>query len=316
MGLTAPKRRVFVNTLELTLRRSYAGELQQFFGKLMSKLHKENFEAAGTAYSRGDLKCDGRLVDPETIFACYGPVNAGANATEASMKTAVAKVRSDFEGAKGHWPAMKAWTFVTNYLETPAQLLQELSKLREEYPGIKITTFAKDSFERALLSLDIDDIEDLLFVNMTEEDFRNVEAKEIMAVVKDVMAQVGVRHELDEPPKPVPHGKLEFNELSTLTRNRIAKGFVGVPTVKRLFKDYPDPLVPPDLAAAYRTRYQELELQGLAPGDIMDGLYEFTINGHPATTSREAAVWTVLAYFFEACTIFKEPPAIVAEKVA
>ncbi|TXN72553.1 hypothetical protein FV230_04305 [Methylobacterium sp. WL6] len=296
------------------MRRSYGADLQRFFGALMSRVHRENFEAAGTDYSRGDLQCDGRLVDPETIFACYGPANAGANATEASMRTAVAKVRSDFEGAMRNWPGMTAWVFVTNYLETPAQMLKEVAALRDAFPAIKITTFAKDSFERVLLSLEIDEIEDLFLGDMTDEDFRNIEARDIMAVVRDVMANVGVRHELDEPPKPVPEGKLEFNELSSLTRDRIAKGFAGVPMVKRLFADYPDPLVPPDLAAAYRSKYQELELQGLAPGDIMDGLYLFTINGHPATTSREAAVWTVIAYFFEACTIFREPP--VAEKAA
>lgn len=316
MGLTAPKRKAFLNTLELRLRRCEGTDLQKFLGALMAKVHGENFEAAGTNYSRGDLKCDGRLVDPETIFACYGPVNAGAHATEASMKTAVAKVRSDFEGALEHWPEMKAWTFVTNYLDTPAQILQEIAKLRGDFPNLKIITFAKESFARHILDLEIDDIEELLYGDITDDDFRNVEAADIMALVKGVMANVHVRDELDEYPKTVPEGKLEFNELSILTRNRIEKGFAGIPKVKKILKDYPDPLVPPDLAAAYKAKYLSLESQGLDPGDVMDELYQFTLNGHAGTTTRDAAVWTVLAYFFDACTIFKEPPPVVVEEAA
>ncbi|MER2193602.1 ABC-three component system protein [Methylobacterium brachiatum] len=314
MGLTAPKRRAFKNTLELTLRRCKGTELQAFFAALMGKVHGHNFESTSTDYSRGDLQCDGHLVEPETVFACYGPVNSGDHAGDASMRHAVAKVRSDFEGARAEWPGMKAWVFVTNYLEPPAQITQEISRLRSEVSDCEIRTFGKEQFERHLLGLDIEDIEDLLANAITDEDFRNVQPVEILEVVDDVMAKVSVRREIDEEPREVPFDKLDFNGLEDAFQDRIRNGFQGAPTVERLLLGHPDPLLAPALASAFKEKYRELELQGLGPGEIMDDLYEFTMAGHRATTRREVAVWTVLAHFFEGCTIFKDRP--VAEEAA
>ena len=70
------------SALELKLRPAKGTRLQEFLSALMTKIHSSNFHPVGTDYSRGDLQCDGLLSDPLTIFACYGPVNAGASATE------------------------------------------------------------------------------------------------------------------------------------------------------------------------------------------------------------------------------------------
>lgn len=99
--------------LELKLRSAKGARLQEFLAVLMTAIHGDNFQPIGTDYSRGDLQCDRLLHDPLTIFVCYGPVNAGANATETAMKTAIAKVGTDFSGALEHCPKLRAlYTFV------------------------------------------------------------------------------------------------------------------------------------------------------------------------------------------------------------
>jgi hypothetical protein len=40
----------------------------------------------------------------------------------------------------------------------------------------------------------------------------------------------------------------------------------------------------------------------------MDELYAFTLAENRPTTPREVAVWSLLAYMFERCTIFKDKP--------
>ncbi len=296
------------NALELKLRRCKGDGLQAFLAALMAKVHGNNFIPAGTDYSRGDLKCDGLLQDPLTIFACYGPVNAGAHSTDGSMKKAVEKVGMDFEGACAHWPRMKEWYFVTNYMETPAQIIQKVLDLQHENPDRKVRIFGRAQFENHIFGLNDDDIQELLGPDATEEDFRTVQPQEILAVVKAVMARGAFRKQDDAQPVVVPFEKLEFNGLDKVYRDRISKGFENTYSVEHLINENANPLFGGDLASIFKAKYVELDCQGLAPGEIMDELYDFTLAGERATTPREVAVWSVLAYFFEKCTIFKDRP--------
>lgn len=308
MSVSVVQRRAFRNALEMKLRRCKGNDLQVFFSLMMSKVHDENFESVGTDYSLGDFKCDGHLIEPDTIYACYGPVNAGAHQTEASMRTAVGKIRSDFEGAREKWGRMKEWVFVNNYLDAPAQIVHELNLLRDEYPAYQIRRFGREQFERNLMSLDPDVVEDLIGLDATEADFRNVQPREILEVVEGVMAKVAVAVVADEPPDPVGFEKLDYNRLDGVYRQCLVNGFVGARRVAQLLRDHPVPTLPIDLAATYEAKYSDLECQGLGPGEIMDDLYEFTIAGQRSTMPRQVAVWSVVAYFFERCTIFENVP--------
>lgn len=306
--LSGLKRKAVRNALELKLRRCKGNDLQKFLGDLMAKVHGENFIPAGTDYSRGDLKNDGLLRDPLTLFACYGPVNAGAHTTEASMRTAVAKVGSDFAGALENWSDLKEWVFVTNYLDTPAQITQEVLRLDGATPSCRLRTFGRAQFEKHILDLPEDDIDDLLGNDATEEDFRALQPQEVLAVVAAVMDQGPRRKEDDAEPTVVPADKLEFNKLEDVFQDRLTKGFQNSRNVARLLSNHPDPLLESEFAAVFKAKYQDLDAQGLAPGEVMDELYEFALAGQRPTTYRDIAVWSVLAYLFEKCTIFKDRP--------
>jgi hypothetical protein len=306
--LASDKRKAVRNSLELRLRRCKGTGLQEFLALVMAKLHGENFVAAGTDYSRGDLQCDGLLQDPLTIFACYGPVNAGAHQTEASMVKAVAKVASDYEGAYKHWPDLKEWVFVTNYLDTPAQITQELLRLKSTVTGRKLRIYGRPQFESDILGLGEADIEDLLGNDATEVAFRSIQPQEVLDVVKAVMATASASRLDDGMPIVVPFEKLEFNGLEEIYKDRIAAGFKNAPVVQKLVRDHPNPLLEGDLAAVYKAKYLELTSQAMQPGEVMDELYAFTLAENRPTTPREVAVWSLLAYMFERCTIFKDKP--------
>lgn len=68
--LSSVKRKAVSNALELKLRRCKGTALQEFHAALMAKLHGDNFASSSTDYSQGDLKCDGLLHEPFTVFAC------------------------------------------------------------------------------------------------------------------------------------------------------------------------------------------------------------------------------------------------------
>lgn len=312
MTLSTPKKKAIRNALELKLRRCKGTRLQEFFAALMSAKYSDLFVPIGTDYSRGDLQCDGMLQDPLTIYACYGPVNAGANATQAAMATAVKKVTSDFEGAYEEWPELKAWAFVHNYVEVPAQIVQQLFKLRADHPGIDIKLFGKEQFENALLELDETSIDELIGDAATEEDFRSLMPEEVLEVVSAIMKEVDHQGIPDDTPVVVPNDKLYFNGLAPICRDRIISGLQNASRVASLLQGHQNPLLDTRLASIFKAKYLSLKAQSLQPDDILFELKDFADMEVKSSASREVAVWSLLAHLFERCTIFEDAPVAVS----
>ncbi len=110
------KKRAFRNALDLKLRRCRGDMLQHFFAAVANKIWGDNFVPATAHYTQGDLKCDGLLKDPLTVFACYGPTNGGDGQSGGATAQVVVKVTEDFLGALKAWPEMKQWIFVNSYV--------------------------------------------------------------------------------------------------------------------------------------------------------------------------------------------------------
>ena len=306
----SPSRRQAIRTaLELKLRRAKGMRLQEFLQALMEKIHGTLFQAVGTDYSRGDLKCDGLITDPLTVFACYGPVNAGANATEAAMKTAVGKVESDLTGAKANWPGMKAWVFVHNYVEQPpAQIVQKIIDLRGLHPDISIELFGKEKFEASLFGLGDSEVDELIGDAATEEDFRALQPAEVLRLVSDLMAAVDHRTVPDDEPIEVPEQKLHFNGLTAHSQSRITQGLLNAERVATLLQNHQDPMLNASVAGILKAKYLDLRVQGLEPDDILFSLYDFIAGVEKPSASLDASVWSLLAHVFERCTIFEDKP--------
>jgi len=281
--------------------------LQMFLAALMAKVWKDNFVPASAHYSKGDLKCDGLLKDPLTIFACYGPTNGGDGQSSGSLAQAVTKVAEDFLGAIQNWPALKEWIFVSNYVTgTPPQITAKILELAQAYPDRALKQFGMEQFRIAIFGLNLDDIEELLGDAATDEDFRHLQLPEVQAVINVIMQQVHGHGANDDQPLIVPAAKLEFNNLSKIYRDRIRLGFQNAGTVGEYLLNHPDPTFDGKIASVFKGKYGELKIQGIPPDEIMDCLYDFTLGGQQNSTPREVAVWSLLAHLFEKCTIFED----------
>jgi len=309
---SSSRRKAIRAALELKLRRAKGVKLQEFLTALMTKVHGGGFQGTSTDYSRGDLQCDGLLSDPLTVFACYGPVNAGANATEAAMKTAVAKVEADFLGVLKEWPDLKVWKFVHNYVEQPpAQIVQKILALRKAYAKVTIDLFGIEQFETALFGLDSDAIDDLVGEAATDEDFRAIQPEVLLRVVGDLMtADHGVAD--GDAPREIPEKKLHFNGLGEHAQSRIVQGMQNSTRVGQLLANHQDPLLDAEVAGVLKGKYLDLKSQDILPDDILFGLYEFVAGVERLSAALDVAVWSLLAHFFEKCTIFEDQPLTVS----
>jgi hypothetical protein len=258
-------------------------------------------------WSVEDLKCDGLLINPLTVFACYGPTNGGDGQSSGSLAHAVAKVAGDFLGAIQNWPTLKEWIFVSSYVAgTPPQITAKILELAGSHPDRVLKQFGLEQFGLAIFELNLDDIEELLGDAATDEDFRHLQLPEVQMVINDVIQRVHGHGVNDDQPVVVPAAKLEFNNLSKIYQDRIRQGFQNAGTVGEYLLNHPDPTFDGTIAGVFKGKYGELKIQGIPPDDIMDCLYEFTLGGQHNSTPREVAVWSLLAHLFEKCTIFED----------
>jgi hypothetical protein len=62
------------------------------------------------------------------------------------------------------------------------------------------------------------------------------------------------------------------------------------------------------VAREFAERYKALKQEALAPGEILDALYEQVTGMGAVTAVRQVAAQAILAYLFDACEIFEDHP--------
>ena len=301
--LSGEKRRFFRDSLELRLRRLDGNAFQTFVGDVLAQIHRDNFVRQCPWGDKGDLSCDGYLRKPSTVFACYGAVN-GTTRRTGSLED---KVVSDFEGATRKWPDMEEWVFVTNIpTGVPAPVTAALEALGKKH-GKNVGYFGFDRFQHELLELDEDDICHLVGPINVHQDYIGLQPEAVREAVGALAAEFSLNY-LEDQTAPVPHDKIEINRIPPVHANFIKLGLLGRKIVETCVLDNADPSLDGRLSDAFQNKYKELVLQGLAPGEIVDSLYDFAVGRHTETTERMTAAWAVIAYLFEKCTIFEDKP--------
>ncbi len=246
----------------------------------------------------GDLKCDGYQASTGTVFQCYGPK---------SMRIAelTTKMEEDFHGAVEHWGAqMTSWVFVHNdHHGLPAPALQLLNAFSKEGDAVSTGHWALEELRTVVMALPVDKLEILFGAVPGYGLMVQVDNEDIDLVIKAVQR-------IDpgsNPPLRAPSAeKLEANELSAAVATLLTAGRIGEPAVDAFLAGYPDPGLGEAVAEAFRNKYQMLKSQGLSPDGVFDSLFSFA-GGDIGGAKRQAAVLSVLSYFFERCDIFEEP---------
>lgn len=154
----------------------------------------------------------------------------------------------------------------------------------------------------------------MLGVVATAHDAQNMQATELRDLV------VNIARATDEAPfdvttiRPVPPGKLDFNELPNHWRLLISTGWQNTHLVDEYFANHYDPLIGERIAQALRVRYQYLKAQSLSPRAIMSALYDLITGAGTGSVTpvRQVAAQALLAFLFESCDIFEDDPGKVA----
>ncbi|WP_147021477.1 MULTISPECIES: ABC-three component system protein [Methylobacterium] len=184
--------------------------------------------------------------------------------------------------------------------------------MRLANPHHQLHFFGKMSFKKVIFSLEEPDVVRLIGRAASLADFENLQPPEVVAVLQAVVKATSDDLPDDDEPAPVPRDKLRYNAITGAVARKVAMGQTNSDIVRAHIDNDPNPLLGITIANEFRRRYKELDLQDLTPNEVMLGLYDGIVGTGNPTQERDVAAWSLLAYLFTACTVFKDRPIEVA----
>ena len=276
-------------------------EFQKFFGKIMNTRYPGDFTQTRPWGPLGDDKCDGYLPSQRNFYQCYAPDDLKQTGT-------IKKLNEDFSGAL---PFQKQyfdiWTFVHNARDgrLPSWLTLKLTQIRQSYPGITIKTLGLVELHNIALELEQDQLVDLFGPFPSLQDVLAVQFKDVQPLL-DYLSRQAVSS--DAIPEPVSPEKLEYNQLSEDTEYFLRHGMIKSGVVRNFLDQHPDKELASRVTNAFRDEYGRLRQRESDADAIFHGLKTFTQGPFTQSPQTEGAVLAMLAYLFEECDIFENPP--------
>ncbi len=279
---------------------------QDWFMNLARRLHASG-DVQSVRLTQGDGKLDVVVLNDQIIYQCFGPQTF-------KPSDAAGKIRADFTGAHEFLGGrLKKWVFVHNH---PTGSLDKLSLkalndlVTEAGPsgeGIEILAWGKE------------ELWDALAAGVSHHGLRELFGSpdpvhvDFACLEELLLSLERAKYPDDVAPVSQPaENKLEFNALGSSYRQQIRQGRTGL----RIMDDYlssragTDPEFAERLAQRFRDRYRMLRARpALSPDQIYENLRLDAGWKASPDIKREMATRIILAYFFDTCDIFENPPA-------
>ncbi|CAM4173450.1 ABC-three component system protein [Kibdelosporangium persicum] len=287
---------------ELALHKHKATAFQDYFNDVMEAVYGVDFIRVRPAGNVGDRKCDGYLQSTDTVFQVYGP-------TTVKLASWLNKIDKDFAGAKAQWSTMRSWTFVHNQHDgLPADVTQALLKLKTDHPNLTIEQWPPTHLLELTADLPEDKLVRLFGHPPLDREMRVLDRSDIAEAVAGLALQSAswMADAVDLP--VVDPRKLDYNQLSDYPRRLITAGIAQAGMVEGYFDNNPDPTLRDRAGMLMKVEWLNLQRNGATGDEAFHALYDRVATN--AEGSREAtASLALLAYLFESCDIFDNPPA-------
>lgn len=280
------------------IREKTETQFEEFFSKVMKLKHKDNFMPCQPWGREGDKKNDGYLINERYLFAVNGP-------RALNQSRMIAKIDSDFRGAQGYWEDyFDKWSFVHNQDALSPKINKKLLELGTEFNQIKMSFWGPDELKSIIFSLEDTKIDSVLGPIPSRENFNNLTFEDIQPIIKSISKR---SNPIEEDLIPVPEDKLVINGFSDPIITFIKAGLMRAPLVRQYFNLQSNINLGDQIAGTLKKQYEYYrDVTGLEPDDIYNELVKYvTDNRNKENVIYTVAIHTVLAYFFEQCTIFE-----------
>lgn len=274
-------------------------QYEDFFSKVMKLKHKDKFMPCQPWGREGDKKNDGYLIDERHLFAVNGPRSLDQNRM-------INKIENDFNGALNYWEDyFERWSFVHNQqMGLPPKVNRKLMDMNMQYKMIELSFWGPNELKSIIFSLEDTYIKELLGPVPTRNNYAKLTFQDIQPVIKSISKRSNPK---EEDFIPVPENKLMVNGFSDPIIQLIKAGIIRAPLVRQYLNSQTNINLGDQIAGSLKKEYEyyrdELQLEA---DEIYSELVKFiTEEEKKSDQIYMVAVHTVLAYFFEQCTIFE-----------
>lgn len=299
----------FQSEARIKVLRLTATAFQDHFNDVMEAVHGSDFVRVRPAGKVGDRKCDGYHKPTDTVFQVYAPKRV-------VLREWLSKIDEDFAGAKAQWKSMRGWTFVHNDHDgLPPDVTMALLELRRVNPDLTIDQWSPQHLCSLTNDLTFEQLQPLFGYPPTDSDMRTLDRSDIAVAVAGLAskAQQWVPGPADLP--TVDPQKIDFNKLTLHPRRLLTAGMTQAQMVDDYFANHPDPTLRDRTAMLMRVEWMRLQAEGTVGDAAFHALCDKALA--PAAGSRQmSAALALLAYLFESCDIFDNPPSGWAGAVA
>jgi hypothetical protein len=296
--------------------RAYQSDGQAFedlFTRIMSK-KLPAFRQIKPQGQFGDRKNDGFDDVSGTYFQVFAPEDVYKG-----DKYGADKLATDLAGLLSHWNQagqVKAFRYVVNdkYKGLGPKIEQVLRDLRPLHPNLApLSSLLTGHLEDDFLSLDSyhqDEILGGMAPSMTPE---TVDNDALSAVIHHILHEDGPMPVLGIPLDPSLDRKIEFNQLPELVASHLRSRNAEAASVISTYFRYRSTSDKELLGQRFKGFYNSAEVL-FAEADEAQSLIFYQILDRitlQKTARHQNAALLLMAYYFEACDIYKEPPPLV-----
>lgn len=295
---------MFVKAAYRELMANLHGDMfEDFFHRLMTARYPD-FVQVRTHGNIGDLGADGLRLYGGRLYACYAPEVfdvARVNEKFASdLAKAILKRPDEFS----------VFVFVYNDVRgLHPEVTRLLVHASKEHQDLKFEPMGPPDLLRELWKLVRQEIEDLLRTPIPIQEFVYGIGLEDLAPLLEHLMRHRRRANAQVPaPREVPASKLAFNRLGDDDQEMLVGAMRYTHLVERYYQGVSDITERDEVAADFNAYYRQVSRDYAEPEQVISELQKYVTGNRRGETRAELALWVVLAYFFETCDIFEEPP--------
>ena len=282
------------------------GAFESLFTQVM-QCYNPNFRQVKPQGQYGDRKNDGFDSTTGTYYQVYAPENI-----KIKEKETIDKLVTDFTGLYSYWQTITPINFfyyVVNdkYKGAYPSLYAELQKIRDQYVDVTVNPFLSKDLEDIFLGLNENNITDIIGIIPSPDDII-VEYGVMKDVVNYLLKMVTNPQQEIIPINPDFDKKLSFNSLSKNVAVYLQSHRINEFAINDFFE--------------LNSNFAKNELR-----NVFNGLYNEALNIIPDSEDKNdkiffyiyeksypkhsvainAAIFTLMAYYFEYCDIFEVP---------
>jgi hypothetical protein len=277
-----------------------------FFTQVMQR-HNPNFRQVKPQGQYGDRKNDGFDNTTGTYYQVYAPEDI-----KTKEKETIDKLATDFTGLYSYWQSItpiRFFFYVVNdkYKGAYASLYTELQNIRNQYTDVTVNPFLSKDLEDIFLGLGDTAIMDIIGIIPAPDDIA-VE----YGVMKDVVEYL-LKVETNPQQEIIPlnpdfERKITFNSLSDNVAPYLNSHRINEFAINDFFELNSD-FAKNELRNVFNGLYNEA--LNIIPDSedkndkVFFYIYEKSYLKH--NVAIDAAIFTLMAYYFEYCDIFEAP---------